>query len=236
MKKHKMLILGRSSSGKSSSLRNLDPAKTGIINCDKQELIFPSDGYVTKLDENGVPDLSKSNYVETGKPASVVRVLKAWNERPDIEVVVLDTITHLITEYYITEALGKDFGGYKELGTSFWNIVNTVRTMDKHVIVMGHINNKFNEMGQREIVMKSHGKMIDEFEPESYFNTLMLAEVRKEEGNLRWVFKTQPDEVVEKCKCPSRFNKDGAVEHALEKYEDNDVNAILNKLIKFYNN
>ena len=43
MKKHKALILGRSSSGKTSSLRNLDPAKTGIINCDKEELVFPSE-------------------------------------------------------------------------------------------------------------------------------------------------------------------------------------------------
>lgn len=234
MKKHKMLILGRSASGKTSSLRNLDPSRTGIINCDKEALVFPSGGYHTDLNESGIPILSTSNYVETGKPLSVVNTLKEWATRDDIEVIVLDTITHLITEYYITEALGKEFGGYKELGTSFWNIMNTIKTIDKHVVVMGHINNVFNDMGQREVVMKSHGKMIQEFEPESYFNTLMMAEVRKLEGALRWDFKTQPDETVEKCKCPARFLPDGTVEYALEKYESNDVNAVLQKLITFY--
>lgn len=236
MKKHKMLILGRSGSGKSSGLRNLDPARTGIINCDKQELIFPSNGYITNLASNGSPDLATSNYVETGKPGSVVRTLEAWATRDDLDVIVIDTITHLITEYYITEALGKEFGGYKELGTSFWNIMNTIRTVDKHVVVMGHLDSKFNDMGQKEIQMKSHGKMIQEFEPESYFNTLMVAEVRKEDGGLRWVFKTQPDEVAEKVKCPSKFLEGGEIIHALEKYEDNDVSAILQKLITFYQN
>jgi hypothetical protein len=236
MKKHKMLILGRSSSGKTSSLRNLDAARTGIINCDKEELIFPHSGYVTNVLADGRPDLTTSNYVETGKPASVISVLKAWDMRPDLDVIVLDTLTHLITEYYITEALGKEFGGYKELGTSFWHIMNTIKTMDKHVIVMGHIDNKFNDMGQRELVMKSHGKMIQEFEPESYFNTLMIAQVRKVEGTLRWDFKTQPDEAVEKCKGPAKFLPDGTVVHALDQYESNDANAILQKLITFYSN
>ncbi|MBR9700371.1 hypothetical protein GOV11_00725, partial [Candidatus Woesearchaeota archaeon] len=43
----KILILGRSGSGKSFSLHDLDPKKTGIINSDKQELSFGNPGYET---------------------------------------------------------------------------------------------------------------------------------------------------------------------------------------------
>lgn len=232
--KFKMLILGRSGSGKSTSMRNLDPATTGIINCDKQELIFPTDGYATNLLPNGAPDLETSNYVETGKPSSVIATINAWSERSDIKVIVLDTITHLITDYYINDALGKEFGGYKELGTSFWKLLDAVRKSGKHVVVFGHMDNKFNDLGQREITMKSHGKMIDQFEPESYFNILFLAEVLKVDGNLKWMFKTQPDEPVEKVKCPSRFNAQGEVERSLDKHEDNDIAAIIVKLENFY--
>ena len=214
-------------------MRNLDPTKTGIINCDKQELIFPSKGYETAMTD-GKPDLAASNYVETSKPSSVLVTLRAWNDREDLDTVVLDTITHLITAYYITDALGKEFGGYKELGTSFWNIIDYVRTMDKNVVVFGHIDHKFNDMGEKEITLKSHGKMIDAFEAESYFNTLLMAEVIKRENELKWVFRTQPDQVQEKIKSPVKFVEGGA-ERALEKYEENDLKAIFDKLNKFYN-
>jgi hypothetical protein len=233
MRYNKLLVLGRSGSGKSASMRNLDAATTGIINCDKQELIFPSKGYHFDLTPEGAPDLATSNYVETSKPSSVLATLRAWETREDLDTIVLDTITHLITAYYITEALGKEFGGYKELGTSFWNIIDFIRIMKKNVVVFGHIDNKFNDMGEKEVTLKAHGNMIDKFETESYFNTLLMAEVRKVEGEIRWDFKTQPDAVVEKIKSPVRFEGDTVV-RCLEKYEPNDLNAIFNKLNKFY--
>jgi len=236
MRYHKILILGRSGSGKTAGLRNLNPETTGIINADKQELLFHQEKYQTVFDAANKPDLEKSNYVETGKPASVITTLKIWNEREDLDTVVLDTITHLITEYYITEALGKEYGGYKELGTSFWNILNFVRSMKKNVIIFGHINTKFNDEGMKEITLKSHGKMIDAFESESYFNVLLMAEVVKKDGSLAWIFRTKPKEVVEKLKSPVRFLEDGTIERALEDDEPNDVALILQKLNTFYTN
>jgi len=229
----KMMILGRSGSGKTTSLRNLDPKQTGIINADKESFPFPSNGFRTIKDAKGLPDLSKSNYVETGKPSSMLKCLKTWDERQDIKTIVVDTITHLFTEYYVTQALGKDYGGYKEMGTSFWDVMDNINKLNTNVIVFGHIQYTFNDMGDKVISMKSHGKMIESFEPESYFNTLLLAEVIKEEGTLKWVFRTKPKETFEKIKSPSTFIGDKVVS-VLDYYEDNDINAILNKLNKFY--
>lgn len=230
---HKILILGRSGSGKTLSERNLDPATTGIINADRQELEFKHSGFKTILDDNGKPDLAKSNYVETSKPNSVIKTLQIWNNVPTMETVVLDTITHLITSYYINEALGKEYGGYKELGTAFWNILDIVRKMNKNVIIFGHLKNEFNDEGIKEVTMKSHGKMIGEFEPESYFNILMLAEVIKEDEELKYIFRTEPKNPAEKIKTPVNFIGD-TVTRALDKHEPNDLAALLTKLNKFY--
>lgn len=228
-----MLILGRSGAGKTVSLRDLDPATTGFINTDKQTPEFSMEGYKTVMTD-GKPDLTKSNYVETSKPTSVIATLKAWEKRDDIKVIALDTITHLITAYYINDALGKEYGGYKELGTSFWNIVDTVRELKKDVVVFGHINTSFNDMGDKVVEMKSHGNMIPQFEPESYFNILLMAEVRKIEGELAWGFRTAPKEPAEKVKSPIRFTEDG-VERALAEFETNNIKTLLDKLNKFYN-
>lgn len=229
-----MLILGRSGSGKTTSMRYLDPKTTGFINADKQPFPLAIEGYETVLNENGKPDLSSSNYVETGKPSSVLTTLKAWENRGDLDVIVLDTITHLMTSYYINDAIGKDFGGYKEMGVSFWNIVDTIRDLKKDVVVFGHISNTFNDVGDKVVEMRSHGKMIKEFEPESYFNLLFMSEVIKQEGELKWGFRTIPKEAVEKIKSPVRFTANG-VERALDEFEDNDLKAILAKLKVFYN-
>ena len=232
MRYYKILVLGRSGSGKTASLRSLDPKSTGIINSDKQIPEFSMTDYKTVMTD-GKPDLSKSNYVETSKPSSVIATLKAWEERDDIKVIALDTITHLITAYYIQEALGKEFGGYKELGTSFWNIVDAIRGLNKHIVIFGHINSSFNDMGDKVIEMKSHGKMIREFEPESYFNILFMSEVKKVEGELMWGFRTVPKEPFEKVKSPIKFTPEGVV-RALDEFEKNDMSYIFSKLNQFY--
>ncbi len=229
-----MLVLGRSGSGKTSSMRNLDPSTTGLINCDKQELPFVKPGYSTVLDGNGKPDLEKSNYVETGKPMSVIKTLKAWESREDLNTIVIDTITHMMTSYYITDALGKDYGGYKELATSFWNIVDAVRDLKKNVVVFGHIKTDFNEFGDKVFEMRTHGKMVKEMEPESYFNILLSSEVKNIEGDIKWVFRTKPENASEKIKCPGMFNEDGVMVKSLEPHEDNDVAMIIRKIRQFY--
>jgi hypothetical protein len=235
MKYIKMLILGRSGSGKTSSLRGLDPAKTAIINCDKQELPFVKPGYEMNTNAGGFPDSATSNYVETSKPSSVLATLDAWEAREDIDTIVIDTLTHLMTAYYITDAIGKEFGGYRELGTSFWQIIDKVRDLKKNVIVFGHIKTEFNDLGDRVSEMRSHGKMIKDFEPESYFNILLMAEIKKLDGEVRWIFRTQPENASEKLKCPSKFGDDDSIEKAFLPVEDNDVQMLFDKLHTFYN-
>ncbi|MBR9701132.1 AAA family ATPase, partial [Candidatus Woesearchaeota archaeon] len=107
----KILILGRSGSGKSFSLHDLDPKKTGIINSDKQELSFGNPGYETVVIDavSGAPDFQKSNMVQTDKMSSVVATFEAWETREDIETIIIDTLTHLITADYMANSIGKDF-------------------------------------------------------------------------------------------------------------------------------
>lgn len=234
MKGHKLMILGRSGSGKSAGMRNLDPAKTGVINADLEPFPFKMDGYQMVMDGDK-PDLLKSNYVETVRPNSAVATLKAWDERDDLDTIVLDTFTHLLTNYYVNFCLGQPYSGYKELGTAFFSIMEQVNRMQKNVIVFGHINTQFNDAGDLVVEMKSHGKMIKEFEPESYFNILLYSEVIKDEKGIKRVFRTQPKNPSESVKSPAMFNEDGSVTPLFDEYIDNDISAVIHKLDEFYN-
>lgn len=75
--KPNILILGRSGVGKSSSMRNLDPATTAVVNTERKALPFR-----TKLKQYAV-----SSYKET------IDTLKAVLADPALKVVVVDSFT-----------------------------------------------------------------------------------------------------------------------------------------------
>ena len=158
---HKVFILGESGSGKTSSLRSLDPKTTAIINSDKKAM--PLEGwrknYLWAKTPDGKTDLDKSNYVELDVPSHVLATLKKWAARADIKTIVVDTITHIITSNYMKDTIGKDFKAYQHLGLNAYHIFDFIRSVpNKNIIIFGHIDEKFNDMGQRVVQMKSYGK------------------------------------------------------------------------------
>lgn len=231
----KIFILAPSGIGKSSSLRNLDPKTTGIINCDKKEL--PLKGwranYKTVRNETKAVDFSKSNYVETNSPANVLRTLEEWANNPNIKTIVIDTITHMITQDYMTNTIGKDFKSYQKMGLNFYNIIQFITNCEKDLIVMGHLERKVNDMGDVVYDMKTHGKMITDLVPTSYFTTVLIGEKnkRKDGEGFDYVFRTQ-SMGEDPAKSPAYF-VDNKVVTALDQYETNDVQQILNKLKRF---
>ena len=57
------LVLGSSGSGKSTSLRNLDPSKTLLIQCIKKPLPFRATGWKTRKDLK-----DEGNVIRTDSP------------------------------------------------------------------------------------------------------------------------------------------------------------------------
>lgn len=222
--------------GKTSAIRNLPWKTTGLINADKKELpiqgwkkkyvsvTFTKDGFVW-------PDLQKSNYVETSKFQSVMETLAIWDERPDIEYIGLDTITHLITHHYVKNTIGKDYKAYQAMGGHFYELADFVRQMKKNVFILAHIRKKFNEMGDKVSEMKAPGNMISDFEPPSFFTTVLLGEVKRVDEKNQYLFRTQSLN-DDPAKSPAYFTGEEA-KTALEFYEPNDLKLIFDKLKKF---
>jgi hypothetical protein len=231
----KIFILAPTGIGKSSSLRNLDPKTTGIINCDKKELPLKGwrTNYKTVRNEAKAVDFSKSNYVETNSPANVLRTLEEWANNPNIKTIVIDTITHMITQDYMTNTIGKDFKAYQKMGLNFYNVIQFINNCEKDIIVMGHLERRINESGDVVYDMKTHGKMISDLVPASYFTCVLVGEKkrRKDGEGFDFLFRTQ-SEGEDPAKSPAYF-QDGQVVTALDFYESNDVQLVLSKLKRF---
>jgi hypothetical protein len=239
MLNHKIFVLGTSGTGKTSSLRNLDPKKTGLINCDKKAppLAGWRSNYVRieKRNSNGdiVTDLEKSNYVEITKPTQILKTLNVWEKREDLECIVIDTITHMITNKYMTDTIGKDFKTYQQLGKETYNIFDKVRDYSKAIVIFGHTDEKYNDLGQKVTLMKSYGNMIN-----GYGTCQFLYHCSDDRGSKRrWpsqICVPNSIQCSDFAKSPAKFivGKEGAV-GALPLYVPNDIKKVIELLDKF---
>lgn len=104
MAANKVLILGDSGTGKTTSVSTLDPKSTFIICPDEKELPFKGwkKNYKTSFSENGKLDLQNTNFYQT-TDVNVVKLLlqKISDEMSHIKVVLLDTITNLMISEYM---------------------------------------------------------------------------------------------------------------------------------------
>ena len=94
-------IIGESGSGKTTSLRNLDPATTFYLDCDKKGLNWK--GWKDQY------NVEKKNYWPTDSPSIVLGMLRKINEQEQfahIKVVVIDTINGVMVAEEMRKASG----------------------------------------------------------------------------------------------------------------------------------
>lgn len=230
----KVLVLGISGGGKTTSWRNMDPLTSRMINSDRKEppIFGWEEKYKQILNPEGIPDYAKSNYITPSRPQSVIKAIEIWENLPEVQAYCIDTITHMTTTDYVENTIGKEFKDYQKMGKNFYNVVDLVRDSKKDVVIYGHLEREFNEFGDKVAKMKSPGKMIESFDPPSFFTTVLYSYVERKDGKSFGFFRTQKISDAEPFKSPAYVIGD-EVKTALEFIEPNDIRVILDKLTAF---
>ena len=199
-----VLIIGRSGSGKSASMRNLDPAKTGVINVINKPLPFKSSLRCACTD-----DYTRIN--------SIIASSKT-------DVVVIDDAGYLMTNMFMrghaNPGKGNDiFGLYNNIGDNFWTLINNIvlKPSQQRFYIMMHED--INDLGL--IKPKSIGKLVDE---KVCLEGLFTICLRCRLSCGRHVFSTQTDG-YDTAKSPMGMFEDAEI--------DNDL-ALVDKAICDY--
>ncbi len=194
-----VLIVGPSGSGKSTGVRNLDPTSTFIINSDRKSL--PIQGWKTKYqtlkDKDGKTDLDKSNYLETDDPANIIKLLDYISKsRPDIKVIIIDTINHVMTSEFIKNIAVTGYDKFNRLAANIYYICKASKTMrdDLTVFVLAHNEVAYDADGIRVNKVKTVGKMLDDkIDLPSMFTTVLYTAVDPKDKTNPYGFTTQTD-------------------------------------------
>jgi RNase adaptor protein for sRNA GlmZ degradation len=152
------LIIGESGTGKSTSIRNLEPSETFIINVLNKPLPFR--GY-KKHYTRVSPDGMTGNYYASDVYEHIELVIKKINaKRPEIKTLILDDFQYLMANEFMNRALERGYDKFSEIGKHAHDLLKMLPTLrdDLDVFILTH--SESNEQGKMKI--KTIGKMLDE--------------------------------------------------------------------------
>lgn len=181
------LVLGSSGTGKTTSLRALDPTKTLLIQCIKKPLPFRTAGWKVRLSLK-----SDGNVIQTSDPVLIERLMRTSPH----EIVVVDDYQAVMVNELMNRSSEKGYDKFTDIGKNAWNIFNTAGALadNRRVYVMAHTNT--DEFGN--VRMKTVGKLVDQhIVPEGFFTIVLRTEVI----NGQYTFRTQTNG-QDCCKSP----------------------------------
>lgn len=207
-------IAGESGSGKTTSLRNLDPKSTYIIDADRKGLSWK--GWRKQYNKEN------KNYQQISVAAKIQAILNGINKNaPHIKVVVVDTINTIMVDDEMARMKEKNFDKWQDMAQSIWRLVSDVHLFrdDLTVIFMAHTQTDRDDSGYMFTRIKTSGKKLDKIVLESKFTTVLLSKC----VDGKYVFETQSKNST--AKSPMGAFDDFEI--------DNDMVEIIKKLEEY---
>jgi hypothetical protein len=134
------LVIGESGTGKSTSMRNLDPNKYGLINVASKPLPFKSDKKPLNTDDYAVI-------------AKTIRGAKS-------DTIVIDDTQYLLANEYMRRAKETGYQKFTDIGLNFWNLVQLVISLPPEKVVYFFGHTETDQFGTHKF--KTIGKMLDD--------------------------------------------------------------------------
>lgn len=165
-----MAIMGESGSGKTTSLRTLNPETTCIIDCDKKGLSWR--GWKKQY------NAERKNYVACDDVAMVqASMLKIAEKRPEVSVIVIDTIGSLMVADEMRRSKEKGYDKWLDLAVCIWNLIDAACPLrdDLTVVFMAHVQTERDDSGFVFSRIKTSGRKLDKIVLESKFPIVLYA-------------------------------------------------------------
>jgi hypothetical protein len=203
------LILGNSGTGKTASLRNLNPQEVLLIQPVKKPLPFKSKDWKVFTKEGGTIYQNDSS----------IKICEALT-RTQRKIIIIDDFQYIMANEFMRRSHEKSYDKFNDIARQAWDIINSAANLepDVRVYFLSHIES--NDFGKEKA--KTIGKMLDDkITIEGLFSIVLKTAVR--DGEYFFTTKNSGNDTV---KSPiDLFDKD---------LIDNDLAVIDNQIVDFY--
>lgn len=206
-------IMGESGSGKTTSMRTLDPATTFYIDSDKKGLSWK--GWKDQYNKEN------KNYFKTDDADKIKQMLRRLNTEEEFlkfKVCVIDTLNGIMVADEVARMKEKNYDKWVDMAQCVWGLLDGLYSLrdDLTVIVICHSQTQKEDDGYTFTRIKTSGKKLDKLNVESKLTTVLHAVVK--DG--KYVFETHADHSTAKTPL-------GAFE---ENEIPNDISIVLKAL------
>ena len=221
-------IVGESGTGKSTSLRNLNPEETFIISTTGKPLPFK--GWrkkYTSFKTDG--KVVSGNYFVSSNWEKILNMLRVINTKmPHIKQIIIDDMQYILSYEFVDRATEIGYGKFSELAQHLLEILRYAEKMrdDCKMVFLTHCENVGDALNPKYVI-KTIGKLLAEkVTLEGLFTYLLFTRVNEgDNGKMEYKFLTNTDGACV-AKTPLGMYDDLLI--------DNDLNEVI-KTIDEYN-
>ncbi|RUT65397.1 ATP-binding protein [Morganella morganii] len=209
------LIIGESGTGKSASMRNLNPADTLLIQMVGKPLPFRSAAW--KQWDHREP---KTSVFVCDKWQMIINAINKASTYGK-KIIVIDDFQYLMANEFMRRSEEKSFDKFTEIGAHTWNVINAAISSapgDVRVYFLAHTE----ETQLGKVKMKTIGRMLDEKITVEGMFTIVLRTLVKDG---RYLFSTQ-NSGYDTVKSPMGMFETAEI--------DNDMDMVDSAICEYY--
>jgi hypothetical protein len=221
-----VLLLGKTGTGKTTSIKTLDPKETVILNVLGKRLPFKG--------SSSMYSPENKNLFQVSDYAHVIRYLEnIGSNAPHVKNVIIDDAIYVMRKEYFDRAKEVGYGKYTELAQHFQMIISTCEKLraDLNVFMILHSEDVVSDNAIVEFKVSTIGKLLDsQYNPMEVVPMVLYSSVvYDDKGVASYGFYTHRHKegvTVIPAKTP-----DGMFE---EEFIPNDLQFVVNKMNEYY--
>lgn len=220
-----VMLLGKSGTGKSTSVKGLDPKETVIFNVLKKRLPFKGSSSIYNEENNNMV------YVDDYK--SIIENLDLINQVQHLKNVVIDDLIYTMRKEYFA-ITDKGYDKYTRLAQHFQQIIQTCENMreDINIFLILHSEDVYSDNVIIDHKVSTIGKLIDNaYNPMEVVPMVLYSDVKYDDkGNAYYGFYTHR-QIVNGAIIPAK-SPDGMFE---DDFIPNDLSTVIKAMKEYYN-
>lgn len=206
------VVIGKSGTGKSASMRNLDQSQCLLIQAVNKPLPFKSRGWVVRDADKKTP----FNVLRTDSAGDICKALNKTSKK----IIIVDDFQYVLANELMRRSDERGYDKFSDIARHGWDVFQAATSLapDVRVYILSHSD----EDEQGRIKLKTIGRMLDE---KIVLEGLVTMVLRTEVMDGNYYFRTR-NNGSDSCKSPIGMFDDERI--------PNDLAAVDDAIVYYY--